>query len=274
MTARAAIAFLALLMTAGPAFAAEPPPLNWGRVRDLPPEALARQLFGEVGRIMYLRPIQLPDLTRYPDLALRSLTFLTRPRASYRAGVCETDSVTVEFEPVPSALGPDPPVQPSRFELSTQFIVQDLAKVREGRSSDDDRPALERACRAIDPRQVSLVAAESEYEVTGAVGLLAELVVAARAGRAPAPLECRSLAGEALREADCLRNIARLQPERTYHVELIPDCVPGDATRHCRRALVGDSPQPVDVRFEVARGSERPTRITVTAVPNMTVVID
>ncbi len=274
MTMRAAIAFLALLMTPRPALAAEPPPLNWARVRDLPPEALARQLFGEVGRIMYLRPIQLPDLTRHPDFALPSLTFLTRPRASYRAGVCETDSVTVELEPVPSAVGPDPAVQPRHFKLSTQFIVQDLAKVRDGGPSADEMPELDQACRAIDPREVSLVTAESPFDVAGAVRLLAELVDSARAGRAPAPLECRSFEGEAVRETDCLRNIARLQPERTYHVELIPDCVAGDATRHCRRALVGDSPNALDVRFEVARGSERPTRITVTQVPNMTLIIN
>lgn len=265
---RAASALLGLVLAAGPAFAADPPPLNWAAVRDMPPEALARQLFGEVGGIMYLRPHQAPTANGRPGLPLSRLSFLTRPRASYRAGVCETDWVAVEFEPVPFALGSDPAVRPRRFTVSTQFIVQDLAKVRDGGPSVDEMPSLERACAAIDPREVSPVNAGSAFDVTGTVSLLADLIESARAGRATAPLDCRDHLGQALNEAMCLQNLARLQPERTYQALFLADCVPGDATRYCRQASVWDYSQGVDIKFEIVRGSDRPARITVTPVPD------
>lgn len=268
MGVRATALLLGLLLAAVPARAADPPPLNWAAVRDMPADALARQLFGEVGEIMFLRHHQVPAATGRLSLPLRWLTFLTRPRASYRAGVCETDWVTVEFEPAPFALGPDPAVRPRRFTVSTKFIVQDLAKVRDGGPSVDEMPALEKACVAIDPREVSPIIAGSAFDVTGTVGLLADLVDSARAGRAAAPLECRDHLGEALSEAACLQNLARLKPEQTYQAQLLADCVPGDATRYCRQASVWDFSQGVDIRFEMIRGSGKLTRITVTPVPD------
>jgi len=257
-------ALLALLLAAAPAWAApEPAPLNWARLRQMTPEAISRQLFGDLGQIMYLQPGQIPatDSFRRP---FRDLRFLSRPRASYRAGVCETDWVTVEFRWAPGALGPDPAMRPRRIEVTTQFIVQNLAEARGGGPVVEEALArLETACAAIDPRDVQPIIATTAFDVTGTVAPLADLIEAARAGRALAPLECLGEDGEARGEAECLRELARLQPDKMFHAWLSAGCDRNETGLYCRNASVFDFGSAVEIRFEFRRGSAAPTRVFV-----------
>jgi hypothetical protein len=259
-----ALALLALALAAPTAAAAaDPPPLTWARLRTMTPEAVARSLFGDVGQIMYLRPFQMSG-TAPPRWPLRSLSFLTRPRASYRAGVCETDWVDVEFEPAPFALGPDPGVRPRRFRVMTQYLVQDLAKVREGGPAvEEEAAALERACAVIDPREASAIIATTAFDITGTVGLLANLIDAARQGRTTAPILCRDHNREPIAEADCLRNLARLRPERLASATLTAGCGRNEIDLYCRQASVWDGSEIVEVVFELRRGSQVPARVLV-----------
>jgi len=47
--------------------AAEPPAFDRARIRVMAPEVLTRKVFGEVGRIMYLRAFQVPEAGGRPN---------------------------------------------------------------------------------------------------------------------------------------------------------------------------------------------------------------
>ena len=87
---------LALLAAAqsGPA-APAPDPLTRERARAMSPEALTRSLFGDGALAGLVYPLPRFDSMRRRWLSLHALAFLTRPRATHRSGVCETDWLTV-----------------------------------------------------------------------------------------------------------------------------------------------------------------------------------
>lgn len=105
-------AALILFAASGVAAAQQPRPLTRGDIRDLSDEQLSRRLFGDIGAIMF--PIRYPEPASEARMPLQALQFMSRPRISHRAGICETDRVTVFFQLAPPLLAVDA-VKPRRF---------------------------------------------------------------------------------------------------------------------------------------------------------------
>src|ERR1700710_483490 len=160
--------------------AREPEPLTKVTVRTMPEQVLARRLFGELGRIM------LPDVYhgrpgRRPTRPLDLLSFATVPGAANAEGLCETQWVTVYFEPAGPLRGADTPVRPRRINSSTAYIVRDLARFRAASSGDSESERnADAACRAIDPRLAHSIAGRSEDRVDGGLRLLLPFIDAAK----------------------------------------------------------------------------------------------
>jgi hypothetical protein len=193
------------------------------------PEEIVRQLFGEMGRILFpITPIAQRSL---PLRGIRALHFYTRPYGAGLAGICQTDMIVVTFEPVPgSGLRDDSPVQPSRiYRYDNSYFVADLPRTRK-REVDH-----EGSCSGIDPRTMPLIVASRSGEVVDAVADFADLIDAARAGRASVQLDCRSPRGEPLDQAGCLKLLARYRPERIHSIATVPGCGRAARDAYCHR---------------------------------------
>jgi hypothetical protein len=265
---------LALLGPVGHA-AAEPPPLTWDRLRAMAPDAVPREVFGAFGDGLRLVPGQLSRPGGRPYRGRGYLTFHSRPRASYRAGLCESDWLQVELAPLPPTLEQlEPGLRTRSLKLLTNYIVQDLAKVREGGPSVDEMPALEEACAAIDPLDAPRIVAGTAFDITGTVRHVADLVEAAQAGRATAPLVCTGDEG-AMPEAECLRMLATLKPEAISTAGLEPGCGRKAADVSCRVAGAWYQNRDIRIVFEMRRdGGARPALITVRMLPDESSMIN
>lgn len=260
-----AAALLPLLLAAAPAPADNRPvSLTKESVRTMPDEELARRVFGDLGHIMYPRPRREPRGAA-SFMALRGLEFVTRPRGSYRAGVCETDTIMVGFEPVPFASGRDPPVRPYRFDKYENFFIQDLEAARTGDPPADEEAdaRLDTVCRTIDPRTRRLISASTAFEVVAGIDSLADLIEAAKERRTPAPLECENESGEVLEEGVCLARLASLDPLDLYHSAFVDGCNRKDPRVYCRWLKVHDLGDGMEITVEHEKGSRNPVRVRV-----------
>ena len=264
---RLAAGTFAILVAAAPALGADRPvPLTRESVRTMAPEELARRVFGELGHVMYALPFREPRGSGASTMPLTALEFLTRPRRSYRAGLCETDSIMVGFERIPYALGRDPAMRPYRFDVYKTHFVQDFGQAREGGPPVDSAAdqELDRACAAIDPRGVHRIVASEPFSIVAGLDLLADLVEAAKAGRALAPLDCQDVDGKPVAESVCMANLARLDPRKLYLARSGESCERSDPDHHCRLVKIFDRGESVDILFELRRrGEQAPVRILV-----------
>ena len=227
------------------------------------PEELARRIWGGLAHMMYPLPYSEPR-GRLSSMPLHGLAFLTRPRKSYRAGLCETDRIVVAFERVPFGVGPDPEVRPYRFQTYENHFIQDFAKAREGGPAvEEEGAALDLACAAIDPRKVDLIVASTPFPIVASLDTLADLVEAAKAGRPLAPLDCRNESGESVEEPVCLRSLAQLDPAKMYHADYVDGCGRKEPEIYCRWVEVWDGFKSLDINFEFRRGGEEPLRVRV-----------
>lgn len=227
------------LATATGLLAREPAPLTKVTVRAMPPALLTRRLFGELGSIM-LPAFYHGRPGRRPTRPLDMLDFATVPRAANVAGLCETQSVIVDFEPVGPPRGADTPVRPRRITSSTGFIVRDLARVRADPAADgDDEPDADAACRAIDPRNAHVISGRSEYEVQAGLRVVLALIEAGKGGRSLAPLDCSGamVAGARPSDAQCLAAIGRLGID---DISWIESCESGTPGAQCHQVSAGE----------------------------------
>ena len=104
------------------------------------------------------------------------------------------------------------------------------------------------------------------FDVTGTIGALADLIDAARQGRAIAPLDCRDQAGEARARGGLPAAIwPGCGPTGPSMPTLSPGCDRNEADLYCRNASVFDVGEVIEIKFEFRRGTATPTRISVAA---------
>ncbi|HEX8642592.1 MAG TPA: hypothetical protein VF702_01615 [Allosphingosinicella sp.] len=249
----------------------EPPTITRAELRAMSDEEVGRRLFGDIGAIMHLIRFAEPDETeaRHP---VRGLQFLSRPRGTYRIGICETDRVTVYFEPARGPGLPRDAARPRRIQVSTNYFVRDVGLARQHRAPDNDRNAgeehrLDSACAEIDPRGANIVIAANEQEVADAVVLLADLAAAVSAGRIAIPVDCSEMLGAVTSSADCLAHLERIEPGGSFSVQIIPGCYAGDPALFCRRIELFGGSERRALLFEFRRGSLLPVRIALSIVP-------
>ena len=241
------LAFLLLLLSAGGAAFAQRSDvvLTKNEVRAMAPEVLTRRLFGGLATLV----LPIPDRGQPGVRAtrpLRSLGFLMRPSRTNWDGVCQTESIAVEFELAGPEAGADTRVRPRRFSSRPLYFVPDAAMLRPpSRADDPDDPTQVEArraaradgvCAGVDPRRTHLIGASPEYRLT-ALRLLLDLGDDARADRATVPLDCGEIGPENARltDAQCRTLFARL---RVGDVDTIADCDPPRAVV-CHRLSVG-----------------------------------
>jgi hypothetical protein len=258
-----------VLLLAATSAASQPPrPLTRAELRDLTDEQLSRRLFGDIGAIMY--PIRYRGVASEPRMPLQALQFMSRPRISHRVGICETDRVTVYFEPASPLLAADG-VQPRRFELSTNYFVRDAALAREHRPPDLDggreRWRLDRDCAEVDPRRTNLAIAGDAHDVATAVVLVSDLAAAARRGRLAIPAECRDRGDEAVPEAECKAELAGADPTESIAIQHNSGFYRNDPAVYCRRIEFFQRSEGRSFLFEFPVASREPSRVTVTSVP-------
>ena len=220
-----ALALAAVLATLQPA---QPGPVMQLE-EEAPPEEIVRQIFGEMGRILFpITPIRQASL---PLRGVRGLHFYTRPYAAGLSGICQTDLLVVMFEPVlGTGRREDSPVRPTRIQMyDNSYFVADLARARQGETEHEG------SCSSIDPRTVPLIVANSTGQVTGAVQDFADLVDAARIGRADVKLDCQSPRGEPLDQTGCLKLLAGYRPERIHSIAAVPGCDRAAKDAYCHR---------------------------------------
>ncbi|HEX8583932.1 MAG TPA: hypothetical protein VF680_05935 [Allosphingosinicella sp.] len=251
------LGLLAAIAAAAPGPAA--PPLTRGSVERMSPEEVATRVLGEMGSAVYTWRV---GEARPGDEALRQIDFLSRPRGSYRAGVCELDWLAVSFDPVPTR-GRDAPVRPSRLQQYDFYLVRDAELAREDRAPEEGEQAkLELACAQVDPRNETLVTASTAFAVVDGLQFLGDLTAAAKAKRALAPLECSDEQGMASSEADCLQRLAGLKPRDMYGATLESGCAPEEPDTYCRTLHI-HSGRTIVIRGEWKRGASKPSKVTV-----------
>jgi hypothetical protein len=255
---RLAAALVAIVLAAGTGLLArEPAPLTKVTARAMPREALARRLFGDLGRIM------LPAFFRgapgaRPTRPLDSLEFLTIPTATNSPGLCASSAVTVRFAPDGPLAGGDTPVRPTGIETSQFYVVADLGRLRRrDELGEAERRRLNLDCAAIDPREVSNISAPAEYMLVADLRILADLLEAARAGHTAMRVNC-TVARDAppVSESACLQRLAQLDIRR---VSMVDRCEPPSNGGACFSAAVEDT----SVRFESDSMTAPPSRVFV-----------
>jgi hypothetical protein len=246
------ILFLILALAAAvPAQAQEP--LTASSIRAMAPDVLTRRLLGESATIAFLeRPDQ--RAIRVDNHGTVMVYFRTRPTASFAAGICETQFLSVGLDPV-GAPGPDAPLRVSGIYTSGTFIVQEVRIAGTSRwpnagpnpgQGDEARSRLAAACAAIDPRRAELVLSEgAEAGAIGrAVALVTDLAGSARAGRLPVPTACTDVSRRRLSREACLHLLAALRVETLNSVRLIDDhcaILPRRTENRCMRVLLWDA---------------------------------
>jgi hypothetical protein len=254
---RLAATFVAIAFAAGTGLLArEPAPLTRTSVLAMAPDALSRRLFGDLSGIMFRIP-GFGRLRDRPDQPLQWLHFLTRPYTTEDGGVCGTTHLTVYFHPVGARRGARTAVRPWRIFTEQNFFLLDHARLRSREAiTDAERPRLEEACAAQDPRRTRWFTAPSSSEVAEAARRFADLVEAARHGRSTAPLDCTPLGTNGnprVSETECIQSIAHMDPLKIWEVRACDRAF-------CVRAVVGDG---YIISFDLNRAEAAPVRITV-----------
>lgn len=261
---RAALLALVALTAAAPAWSEPPPPLRLSQLSSLSDAALVRRMFGDLAAfpIVSWRPER--RVYRSPQQRAE-IWFWTRPRASDRAGLCETDRMIVGFVAAELTIGPDPVMEPRRFDLQTYYIIRDRSRARA--LSGSDRPEAEQACAALDPRRDG-IPADYPWQLMKALELVADLGAGARAARAPAPLDCAGMDpngfGPPIDAAACLPELRGLYENSVVWVS---QCHGGPPGGDCIRVQVSSR----FIEFELSPG-QSPVRIVVRGIQDTSAV--
>jgi hypothetical protein len=204
-------AFLVLcLLASSPAPARESAPLTVSELAKLSDGQVARRIFGPLAPDLF---VSIRPGTATARWRGERIWFWTRPREDRsNPGLCRTDRMIVSLEPVGTKPTGDRLVRLASIETRTYFIVRNPALAERGSGTPKELEGLEAACAALDPRRDS-IPADSGWQLMKALSLANELGAAARAGRAPVPIDCTRLrfSGPPPRdEAECLKEISGL----------------------------------------------------------------
>lgn len=238
--------------------APQPSALSKVAVRAMPPEELTQRLFGELSQMMMLVPENSQSVR--PTRPLTNLLFVTVPRASGEPGICVTEEVRVDFEPIREAADARTPVRPVGLSTSERLLVREspTAAILE---DEDDAETLRReqsACAAIDPRSAMRISAPSAFVLQEMMRHLRTLESQVRAGRLTASLDCSAMTAHGdppMTDAACLAEIGRTRLDLPYSVSY---CEP-ERTMRCLEAAFAT----LNLRFEFAPAFDPPVKIVV-----------
>ena len=207
---RIAAAFAALFLLATPALARDEAPLRLSERVKLPGDQLARRIFGPLSSNLLVanRPREVSALRFNWDV-----WFWTRAHEdTLTPGICASTRIIVHLERGLGGDRNDPVVALRDIETQATFLIQNRAFADRGFGFEPKELAgLEPACQAADPRWS--IPADSSWQLMKAFEVANALGAAARAGRAPVPIDCTRIhfAGPPpASEAECLKQISSL----------------------------------------------------------------
>jgi hypothetical protein len=212
-------AFAGLCLLASPTLAREAGPLAASEVVKLSDEQLARRIFGPLASNLFVsnRPRETNALQRSWDV-----WFWTRAHEdSLNPGICETTRIIVRLERGLGGTRNDPVLMLRGIETQSAFIIQNRAFADRGFGFEPkELEGLEAACQALDPGR-DAIPADNSWQLMKAIEFANQLGTAARAGRAPVPIDCTRIhfsAPPPSSEAECLKEISSLSERTVYSV--------------------------------------------------------
>lgn len=233
-------AFALAFLAAAPAAAGEAAPLTRSEIAGLSDEALARRILGPLAAADLYVTNMTRDYARPWEGA--TIWFWTRPRKDWlRNGLCVADRTIVYLAPDRLAVGKDPALRIASMESQTVYIVRDRKMAARLTGFDpDELKGQDEACAKLDPRRDE-IPADSGWQLMEAFELTARLGGAARAGKAPVPIDCSHVdfsGPPPENEAECLSRLTGLYDSS---VEATADCADPIATgKHCIRVQTYD----------------------------------
>lgn len=197
-----ALMLTASLCAAGGVTAAPAAPLTKIEARTLPPETVKHRVVEQLDEILLPEPRH-PPVGR-PIYPLTDMMLRTRPHATRIAGLCESDSVLVEFGPAGQAADPaDTPVKAVALQArhSFRFLAPPKSAEPEGRRWDD-RAAADRQCARLDSNAQPFIEADEAGLAAQAAWLYLQVLAAVGQERRPFAVECAE-------GFDCARDLRR-----------------------------------------------------------------
>jgi hypothetical protein len=216
---RVGAAFAGLCLLATPALAREPGPLTASEVVKLSDEQLVHRIFGPLATNLFVGVRPREERLHRPSW---TIWFWTRAHEdSLNPGICETTRIIVELD---RGLGSDPknPALVLRsIETQSAFIIQNRAFADRGFGFEPkELEGLDAACQSLDPSR-DAIPADNSWQLMKAYAFANALGAAARAGRAPVPIDCTRIhfsGPPPSSEAECLKEISRLSERTVYSV--------------------------------------------------------
>lgn len=260
-------AILLALLAAAPAAAREPAPLMRAELATLSEEALGRRIFGPLAADLYVT-----NMTRQTGRPWEGgrVWFWTKPRKDWlRDGLCVSDRMIVYLAPDPLAIDKNPAMRIGAVQTETVYIVRDRKMATKLTGFDPkELEGQDEACASLDPRRNS-IAADSGWQLMSAFELVKNLGEAARAGRAPVPIDCSGLNFNREPPATVAECLAEFKSLGEHSVAATKECADSIVSgTHCIRVQTSDS----FLYFVLRRQDQEMERVIVEDIPDTSAI--
>ena len=194
--------------------------------RSLPPRVVTQRVFSQLAAKMRFEPY--PSGRPKPKLPLSDMQFWTVPRATYVSGLCESNLITVYFEPVGPKKGADTKVAAAGLEASSSFHFLAEPPASQEDVSDAAWARTNKACARLNPEKF-FHAKDAYSALAGAIAL--QKVIQAAQRDMPALL---CVFGSEPAEA-CRQRVAKLS---LANMSDVWPCQGADSAKSCQTVWV------------------------------------
>jgi hypothetical protein len=208
---RGAAMWLAWLMGAMAAFAADAPTISNGDVQRQSDAVIKDRVLDQLSDIL-IAPVSNPDLS---DRQLRVLTYWTMPKGTPIPGLCRSDRVLVDLRSA-ATKNLDVAARVTGLRVAPYYYFStppDGAAPK--RLTHDERKELDRRCTFFSPVELEYFHASDERAAQIGVRLVQLLAADAEGGRLPSNYTCRP----DIAPQRCSALVAKLKPTKLTSVE-------------------------------------------------------
>ncbi|HET7083814.1 MAG TPA: hypothetical protein VFI23_03525 [Rhizomicrobium sp.] len=212
--------------------------------RTLPPHIVTQRIFEQLARQMRFDPY--PAKGRRPKLRLWDMQLWTVPRSSQFPELCESNFVTVHFDPVEPEHGADTKVSATGLEVdhAFRFLSEPASPARTPLDGSSQLKA-DKVCGKLKPDSFFL--APDDNAVVSSINAFQNAV---RVARSTAPLSFPCKFGNVTAE-ECQRDLAKLEFARITEVRQCNDLDGNE----CYRIWLPDMGRSITIRCYNAGGT-------------------
>ena len=158
--------------------------------RNLPPEIVKRRTLDQLADILTLPPY--PGGSKHPKKMLDTLWFNTTPRATTIDGLCQTDTLEVEFVPLKAGgTKSDEPTRAAGFSAqSTYYQVWPAAEKYAEELTIQQHERLDAKCATLDPEKTHFLRADSADIASQGIALLKNVLTDIKSGQSSFSVAC------------------------------------------------------------------------------------